>query len=462
MKSRKRNHSALEEEDRSPPGASSLPSGQTRQTRNTRHDPSASEVRRDSRRESDTLGRDRADNEHRPASRNFISTSARDTIPKTQRPQRTRSAQQTSQRATPLQPGVPYTLDSLKDKLKDNRAFNDLRRSLERELDRLGLIQPVGLHYNYDTNNATIFDIIIFPHIEFCRDENMIVDDEHNWLPAPGGYLLIKYRRAVVIDKYQGGLKLGTFTTFSNTPMEDKRKQRVFDEVKNETILSLSHYVHIVAVDNLDESHNYPECSLKGVPVRYRAAPKCRAGSVKDSFMNPHTPHIMTNGTPFLVVGHVECQESAARLKTAVEATFARTTSAMASALEAMSEQGRKKKDMMEASQGARPRNFHAKDRGQQDPAIKAFKYDGNSASPHMPPPPKKLKPDQTKPNIDLDAPSPPKLMIPDGYTLPDGMSSNSRIPNTALHGLNFLSNADGRSSMSYDGLGTPRGIFKF
>jgi hypothetical protein len=113
---------------------------------------------------------------------------------------------------------------------------------------------------------------------------------EHSWVPAPGGYLLIKYRRAVVLEKYQGSLKLGTFTTFSKTRMEDKRKQMVFDEVQKKTVPSLSHYVHIVAVDHPDKSKDYPECFMGGVPVRYRAAPKCRAGLIKDSFMNPYEP----------------------------------------------------------------------------------------------------------------------------------------------------------------------------
>jgi len=329
-------------------------------------------------------------------------------------------------------------------------------------------MQPDDSRYKYDTIGAEVFDVIIFPHMEFCRDKKVIVDEKHNWLPAPGGHLLVKYRRAVVFERFQGGLKVGTFTTFSNTPMEDKRKQKVFDEVQNEMVLSLGYYVHIVAVDNPDESQKYPECSMKGLPVRYRAAPGCHAGKVKDSFMNPYTPCIMTNGTPFRIVGEVEHRESTERLKTAVQATFVRTLSNMTSAMEAKDDQGRKEKARIEAWQATELERFHAK---QQDSAFKAEFYDDNSASPlSVPQPPlKRLKPNSAG-YIDNDAPDVDSQMDPEDYTpsndtnTADTKSSKSKLPHTAFRGLNVNTNtnADGRSTMSYKGVGTPKSIPKF
>ena len=69
----------------------------------------------------------------------------------------------------------------------------------------------------------------------------------------------------------------------------------------------------------------------------------------KDSFINPHTPYFMADGTPFLIVGDLESAESTEILNMAVKATGVRTLKARANAMEARLEERRIEKEAKEA-----------------------------------------------------------------------------------------------------------------
>lgn len=265
------------------------------------------------------------------------------------------SIEQTRQNTQPLRSSASPTLETLDhtwddaleetldEKPKNSEDFNNARQRLEHELHRIGLIDLQNPHFHHDTSDAKINDIIIFPHTDFCKNE------DHSWLPAPGGYLQTKYSWAVVLEDYAECLKLGLSTTFSNTPMEDVRKKTVFDEVEKKRVLVLSSYVHMVAADHQGKSDHYPECFMGGVPVGYRSAPGCPPGLAKDSFMNPHTPYFMADGTPFLIMGDLESAESTEILNMAVKATGVRTLKARANAMEARLEERRIEKEAKEA-----------------------------------------------------------------------------------------------------------------
>jgi len=310
--------------------------------------PSPSELRRDLRR---GFGAPRTDNGHQPASRNAISSSDLGTASNVGRPQL--STQQTRQSTQPLQSRASPTFETpddetlnetMTDKLKNSVDFNSARDLLEQEMHRLDHIHPQDPRFHHDTSAAEINDIIIFLHADFCTNQDLLVDEDHSWLPAPGGYVQTKYRRAVVLDECSGSLKLGMLSTFLNMSMDEVRKQTVFDEVHNKEVLVLSDYVHIVAADHRGKSEYYPECFMDGVPVHYRDAPGCPPSSAKDSFMNPYTAYHMVNETPFMIVGHVTDLESVETLNMAVEATTVRTLKARAIASENAFEKARIKK----------------------------------------------------------------------------------------------------------------------
>jgi hypothetical protein len=364
---------------------------------------------------------------------------------------------------------VSYTFETLDDKLKDSEVFNNLRQLLEHELDRLGLINPRDLRYRTSNRYAKISNIIILPHVEFCRNK-YFVDQEHSWLPAPGGYLLIKYRRSVVLRKIPGNLKLETFTTFSKTGLDEKRKQTVFDEVQNQMVPILSQFVHIVAVENTGKSKDCPECFMGGLSVCYRAAANCRPSQFKDSFMNPNTPYFMSDGTPFMVVGHVEDSVSSARLDHALDATSVQTRSARTSATEAM----RREEIRIDTSRAAQLEHSHDNYQEQQASAFNEDMYDGNSAPSPMPPPspPKRRRADSSSHGgyyFDQDAPEPRKLITrrqPVRTTAANGSRHGSRCgsqpPNTAIGGLDVNSNANGRSAPPYGDQYPPRSSHRY
>ena len=320
---------------------------------------SQSELRRDARKGSESPSRQRANDDRQPPPHKIASPSSIDTPPGSalQQPQKMESAQhtqqstqQTEQTRQLLEPEVSYDPQTLEETLKNSEVFKDVRQCLHDELDRLGLIHPQDQHIHYDTKNAGMYDIIIFPHMGFCRDQRLIDDIDHSWVPVPGGYLLMKYRRAVVYQKcdaVDGDLKVGLFFTFSETSMDMMRKQGVFDEVLNKNVPSLSYYVHIVEEGHSNNSQSFPECLSGGVPVRYRAAPGCQAGSTEDSFIDVYAPYMMSSGTPFSIVGRLADSDSVLRMINALKATFARTLSGLNSAVEKMrkAEQLQKERD---------------------------------------------------------------------------------------------------------------------
>jgi hypothetical protein len=357
------------------------------------------------------------------------------------------------------QPRVSSTFETWDEILKNDEELTDARERLGRALRRLEVIDPQSPHWLRDTKHAEVNDIVITPHVEYLRNKTAMDSEEHAWVPAPGGPVLTKLRRSVVLEKFQGGLKLGAFTTFSKTPMHMKRKQKVFDEVQNKEIISLNTYVHIVSADHTGESGNYPECLTKGAPVYYRAAPGCGPGKVKDSFMDPHIPYLMTNETPFKNVGSLADEQDEERLDAAVEKAAKRTKDARAMASAAKRERERKAK--------ARIERFRPRGREEQHSSFNSDTYDGSSASPHKQPPQKRLR-RNSHGYIDADAPDPEWLLDPDGDPLPydtvtrDGESSKSKIPDTALGRFNINTKANSKSAMSYAGLDTPQGIPKY
>lgn len=384
-------------------------------------------------------------------------------------PQSSRSTQNTSQSTQLLEEGVSYTFETLDDKLKNSEVFDNLRQLLEHELNRLGLINPRDSRSRTNNRYVKINNIIILPHVEFCRNKRF-VEEEHSWLPAPGGYLLIKYRRAVVLRKIPGYLKLGTFTTFSKTGVDEKRNQTVFDEDQNQMVPLLSQYVHIVAVDNTGKSKDCPECFMGGVPVCYRAAANCRPSKFKDSFMNLKAPYFMSDGTPFTVVGHVEDSRSSARLDHALDAISVQTRSARTSATEEM----RREEERIETSRAAQLEHSHGNNQEQQASAFNEAMYDDHSAPSSMPPPPppKRRKADSPSHRgyyFDQDAPEPRKLITrkqPVPTSAANGSRHGSRRgsqpPNTAFGGLNVNSNARGRSGPPYGDQYRPRGSLRY
>lgn len=197
---------------------------------------------------------------------------------------------------------------------------------------RAGLIYPNGKSWLYDTERVKINDVIFFAHVEFCKDNNVLVDQEHNWLPVTGGFLLFKWRWAVVIEVYRANLKLRILTTFSRTSMSAKRRQRIYDEITGKWESALRDYVHVVAVDNTSESVDQPGCFENDMRVRWEASYDILPSSKKDSFMNLNAEYLMLDGTPLQIRGWI-VTEDIVKVDFALGAVKKRSTTARGLAL---------------------------------------------------------------------------------------------------------------------------------
>lgn len=215
-----------------------------------------------------------------------------------------RSSRSTQQQIQSTQARNQYTTPLLK-----YAHLITARNHLEEEMRRAGLIYPNGKSWLYDTERVKINDVIFFAHVEFCKDNNVLVDQEHNWLPVTGGFLLFKWRWAVVIEVYRANLKLRILTTFSRTSMSAKRRQRIYDEITGKWESALRDYVHVVAVDNTSESVDQPGCFENDMRVRWEASYDILPSSKKDSFMNLNAEYLMLDGTPLQIRGWIVTED---------------------------------------------------------------------------------------------------------------------------------------------------------
>lgn len=348
-------------------------------------------------------------------------------------------------------------MESLKDKLENNDVYNEVRQKLYDELYRVNAIYPDGQYYHYDTKHVDVNNVITFPHIEYCRDDGLPRSQDPQCLPIPGGYLLVKWRRAVVFEKYKSDLKVRIFTTFSRTPMESKRQRKVFDEVKGTEVLELSDYVHIVARDHHGTSQDYPACFSNGLPVFYRCKPGCQPGDVKDSFMNPNAEYVVSSGTPLLIVGEIEDSVSVRTLDLAWEAVVERTRVARSRALKKLHAAEHNEAERDEA-QRAKRQAAEAEVAEFRRPRFTEDLYDDAGMQPST----KKLKRE-----VDLDAPEPPKNCLPNGWpSMPNNLAVNGTQPDaqppfTALDGLNFDIVPAGKSANPHADQKSPKALRK-
>ena len=168
----------------------------------------------------------------------------------------------------------------------------------------LGWLFPTGRGWLYSTETVEVGDMLHVPWPVFCKDRNVIVMSDHDWLSAHGGHVLVKYRWGVVHRKdARGKLYMWLSYAFSNTSMADKRLEVIEDEETGELRAALQDYVHIVTTDegNKDQVVGLESlCFEKGLKLNYKSVNRFRAEK-KQSFLKMEEVCIHENGTPLQV-----------------------------------------------------------------------------------------------------------------------------------------------------------------
>ena len=161
--------------------------------------------------------------------------------------------------------------------------FEETRKELDFRMRELNWLRSTGSGWQYSTENVEVGDMVHVPWPVFCKDRNVIVTNDHYWLPAHGGYVLVKHRWGLVYKKdKRGNLYMWLTYTFSNTEMADKRREMVEDEETGERGHALQDYMHVVTTDegNKDEPiRSEPLCFEKGMQFHCKSINGYRAPS---------------------------------------------------------------------------------------------------------------------------------------------------------------------------------------
>jgi hypothetical protein len=122
------------------------------------------------------------------------------------------------------------TLDELEER------YEITRERLAEIMKELDWLHPRGRSWISSTRNVEIGDMVLFPWIAYCKDKNQLVRGEHHWLPARGGFILIKFRWGMVVgkDHTTGRLHILPTYTFTGSAPEATRREMVMDGITGE------------------------------------------------------------------------------------------------------------------------------------------------------------------------------------------------------------------------------------
>lgn len=185
-------------------------------------------------------------------------------------------------------------------------------------------ISPSDLPWKYTTEDVRINDIIFCGYMQFSKDLSKDIGEEivHARL-VPGGFQVVKYTRALVINKtYNGNLNVSLLSTFPTTSKEEMQQRTVLDDVTNEEVPFLNDYVHVVSVDHPGRSEDWPGCWNGDARIYYRSLPGCDPGVEKDSFAELQLLYPISDGVPLKILGRIADVVSREKLNAAVDAAM--------------------------------------------------------------------------------------------------------------------------------------------
>lgn len=215
---------------------------------------------------------------------------------------------------------------SRKDWLKEE--FENIREHLYDVMEELGYTRPEGEGWQFSTKHVEVGDTVHFPWLVFCKDRNMIVMGEHDWMPGRAEDILNKYRWGVVIYKdHCGRLYILPTYTFSHSLLSDKRAETVKDAITGKVRPFFADFMHVV-VDDDGTVAEEPLCFENGMQLHCRSV-NGFTSSKKGSFLSIHEECIHENGTPFQIRAKVVSKEDIAKLRKVVEASKDRRIAAL-------------------------------------------------------------------------------------------------------------------------------------
>lgn len=221
-----------------------------------------------------------------------------------------------------------YTTEFLKrmmPKLKEAGFSRETQDAFEAKTEQFGLSRP-GTSWEYTTENVEVNDIIFYRHAEFCKDLREIASGKYDYRIVPGGFEILKNRRAVVVRKCNELVLVCNLTTFSNTSKETKLRQTVRNPVTGKKEPFLASFVHFESASHPGESEDWPGCWDGDARVRYVDKRGFDLGTKKDSFADINVQYPVLSGTAFQIKGKVQDRQSRATLNAAVAASYTQAT----------------------------------------------------------------------------------------------------------------------------------------
>jgi hypothetical protein len=185
--------------------------------------------------------------------------------------------------------------------LHNAMGFVVMREMLANFTEKLPLGEMHGIHWQDTSEGIREGDVLRIPHFEYLKNLKLVVDANSCWYSIAGGFVLVKFRLAVVKLVCEDRLRLNVLTTFGDTPRPTKRERKTLDGTR----YVLEGFLHIVSTDSNETFEPEPNCFRGGICLNWRSINNEPPPKKKSSFL-PITDHYMLlEGTPRCVVGEL-------------------------------------------------------------------------------------------------------------------------------------------------------------